>query len=54
MNSTNGAVSLTAHGGLTISAQDDISISSTSGTVTLKAAAGPTAISISTSGVDVS
>ncbi|MDN5768111.1 MAG: phage baseplate assembly protein V [Humibacillus sp.] len=54
MNSTNGAVSLTAHGALTISAKDDISISSTSGTVTLKAASGPTAIAISTSGVDVS
>ena len=47
MNSSNGAVSLSAHGSLTISAKGDISISSTSGTVTLKAAAGPTTIAIS-------
>jgi uncharacterized protein involved in type VI secretion and phage assembly len=54
MNSQNGAVSLTANGSLTISAKGNISISSTSGTVMLKAAAGPTTVAISTSGVDVS
>jgi uncharacterized protein involved in type VI secretion and phage assembly len=54
MDSTNGAVSLTATGDLTISAKGDISILSTSGKVTVQAAAGPTSIAISTTGVDVS
>jgi phage protein D/phage baseplate assembly protein gpV len=54
MNSKTGAVSVTAHGSLTISAKEDISISSTSGKVTLQAVGGATTIAITQSGVDVS
>ena len=54
MNSTNGAVSVTAHSSMTISAKGDISISSTSGNVTLQAAGGATTIAMSQTGVDVS
>jgi phage protein D/phage baseplate assembly protein gpV len=54
MNSQNGAVSVTAHGSLTISAKNDISISSDSGKVTLQAVGGATTIAMTRSGVDVS
>jgi hypothetical protein len=45
---------VTAKGSLTISAKGDISISSTSGGVTLQAADGATKVVISKTGVDVS
>jgi hypothetical protein len=45
---------VTAHGSLTISAKGDISISSSSGKVTLQAVGGATTIAMTQSGVDVS
>ena len=54
LDSLTGAVSVSAKGDLTLSARGKISISSTTGDVTLQAAGGATTVAISKTGVDVS